>query len=126
MNIIIKKNNVDVDSIKNKLWMSERNLKQLNEKGHIIGLHSYNHPYKMSKLTFNEQLNEYQKNYDHLNKIVGKIFSMSHPCGDYNEDTLKILSYLGLKIGFNSSYSEKKIKNQYEVPVCTKIDFNFV
>ena len=28
---------------------------------------------------------------------------MSHPCGDYNKDTLNILESLGLEIGFKAN-----------------------
>ena len=41
---------------------------------------------------------------------------MSHPYGDYNGDTLKILEQLGIRIGFRSSLSETKIKGKYEIP----------
>jgi hypothetical protein len=40
---------------------------------------------------------------------------MSHPCGNYNDDTLKVLKELGIEIGFKSTMTmekeNKKINN---------------
>ena len=37
-------------------------------------------------------------------------------CGDYNDDTLKILDDMGIRIGFRSSLSETTIKGKFEIP----------
>ena len=41
---------------------------------------------------------------------------MSHPCGNYNDDTLKILDEMGIQIGFRSNVNIKEIKSKLEVP----------
>ncbi len=43
-----------------------------------------------------DQNKEYMLNYNYLSKLLGNIVSMSHPCGDYNNETLSILSKLGI------------------------------
>ena len=98
------------------LWMSEQDLKDIANRGHVVGLHSFNHPTQMSKLSFEEQYIQYKKNFEHLTSVVGSVVSMSHPCGDYNEYTLEILHDLGIRIGFRSSLSETKIKGKFEIP----------
>lgn len=98
------------------LWMSEDDLKEISKQGHLVGLHSYNHPTQMSKLSYQEQHEQYKKNLDHLNTVVGEIVCMSHPCGDYNYDTLKILDEMGIRIGFRSSLSETMTKGKFEIP----------
>lgn len=98
------------------LWMSEDELKDISTQGHLVGLHSYSHPTQMSKLSYQEQYKQYKKNLEHLNAVVGEVVSMSHPCGDYNQDTLKVLDELGIRIGFRSSLSEATIKGKFEVP----------
>ncbi len=103
-------------AIINDLWMSEVHLRQLSNLGHLVGLHSYTHPVQMSKLSHREQLLEYRKNLEHLTPIVGDIICMSHPCGDYNEDTIKILGDLGLKIGFRSNTAISTINSKFEIP----------
>jgi hypothetical protein len=72
----------------------------------------------MEQLSFKEQENQYEKNFQHLEKITGKdyLFSMSHPCGSYNDDTLSILSKMGIKIGFRSSLNNLYIKSNLEIP----------
>ena len=41
---------------------------------------------------------------------------MSHPCGDYNLDTLSLLKGMGIQIGFRSNMSVKEIKSPLEIP----------
>ena len=97
--------------------MNEDILKNISKLGHTIGLHSHSHPTKISALNKNEQKTEYEKNLNYLEAILEKkIWSMSHPCGDYNEDTLLVLRKLGIKIGFRSSLSVKSIKTHLEIP----------
>tara|TARA_B100001564_G_C20653603_1_gene678089 strand:- start:1892 stop:2473 length:582 start_codon:yes stop_codon:yes gene_type:complete len=106
----------DCDGIINNIWFSESNVKEIADSGHVIGLHSYSHPTQMSKLNYDDQFNEYVKNYEHLKGLIGDVYCMSHPCGDYNSDTLDILDYLGIKMGFNSSLSNGKVKSRFEIP----------
>ena len=98
------------------LWISEENLRDISRRGHLVGLHSYSHPTQMSKLSYKEQLNQYGKNYEHLTSIVGNIESMSHPCGDYNSDTIQILDDMGIKIGFRANLSQTTVKGKFEIP----------
>ncbi|MDO8667875.1 MAG: polysaccharide deacetylase family protein [bacterium] len=100
---------VKSDLAKN-LWMSDKNLKQLSDAGHLIGLHSYSHPTALADLSYKSQFEEYQKNYLHLERVCGqKPLAMSHPCNSYNEDTLKILKELGIYCGFQSNMFSGKI-----------------
>ena len=41
---------------------------------------------------------------------------MSHPCGNYNDDTLKILKKLGINVGFRSSLVPSNIRSALEIP----------
>tara|TARA_Y100001968_G_scaffold262691_1_gene251067 strand:+ start:1189 stop:2097 length:909 start_codon:yes stop_codon:yes gene_type:complete len=104
------------DAMKN-LWMTEDELKSIHKKGHTIGLHSYTHPTQMSKLTRKNQESEYSKNYEHLSQLLeSPIKAMSHPCGNYNNDTLEILEKMGIEIGFRSSMSITDINSSLEIP----------
>ena len=47
--------NFDPNKAKKDLWMSEKELVEINKEGHEIGLHSFSHPTQMSKLTKNQQ-----------------------------------------------------------------------
>lgn len=94
---------ISVD-ISKKLWMNNSDLKQLNEEGHHIGLHSYDHPTVISKLSFKQQYSQYLRNYEHLQGICNReIYSVAHPCGNYNNDTLQVLKKLKILCGFRSN-----------------------
>jgi hypothetical protein len=41
---------------------------------------------------------------------------MSHPCGNYNDATLDILTELGIRVGFRSNSSIKEIRSNLEIP----------
>ena len=115
---LISNKNFDIYEAKKNLWMQENELLKIHDIGHVIGLHSYSHPTEMSKLPAGEQLKEYQQNFTHLSKVLktSEITSMSHPCGDYNLETLSILEGMGIQIGFRSNMSVKEIKSPLEIP----------
>jgi peptidoglycan/xylan/chitin deacetylase (PgdA/CDA1 family) len=108
--------NFNLESTINKLWIKEGALKEIASQGHLIGLHSFSHPTQMSRLSYDLQMKEYKKNMEHLENLVGDVVSMSHPCGDYNNDTLKVLSELGIQIGFRSCLTPTYIKSKLEIP----------
>lgn len=114
---LMNKKNFDIEKAKRNLWINEKELRKIDSQGHVIGLHSYSHPTQMSKLTKLEQKLEYEKNYSHLSRVLGKrISTMSHPCGDYNKNTLDVLSSLNIGIGFRSNMAIKKIISPLEIP----------
>lgn len=110
--------NFDVNTASKNLWMKEDELLKIHENGHVIGLHSYSHPTEMTKLTAEQQLKEYKRNFTHLSKILktSELTSMAHPCGDYNLETLSLLKEMGIQIGFRSNMSVKEIKSPLEIP----------
>ena len=117
MEDLMKQKKFDFDSAKKILFMTEEDVIDIDKKGHLVGLHSYSHPTQMGKLSRIEQEFEYRKNYNHLKELIGKpITTMSHPCGNYNEDTLEILSELNIKIGFRSSLFPSNIQSSLEIP----------
>ncbi len=99
------------------LFMNSDDIILLENLGHKIGLHSHTHPIKIENLSYDGQLNEYIKNRDILSKTIKKpvdyIKTASHPCGSYNENSLKVLQKLGIKLAFKDSMlieKEKKMK----------------
>jgi len=105
------------------LFFQNKDLKQLDNLGHLIGLHSHNHPTLLEKLSYNEQKDEYVKCRSIISDILSKpkkeIKFMSHPCGSYNNDTLEILKELGIELGFKQIMTiepekgMKKINNSF-------------
>ena len=86
------------------LFLNSQHLKKIKELGHLIGLHSHSHPTLLENLSYDEQLNQYQNNITILSEILevnkNEIKYMPHPCGSYNKDTIKILTNLGIELGF--------------------------
>jgi len=114
---IMDKKEFNVNEVPDILWLSNEHLKEIENNGHIIGLHSNSHPMKINDLDVLEQKEEYKKNVTHLRSILNQdIISMSHPCGNYDSNTLKILQDLGIKIGFRSNTSIESIKSNLEIP----------
>ena len=78
---------------------------------------------QLEKLNYDEQKNEYEKCLSSISRILVKpkneIRYMSHPCGSYNHDTLKILKELGIELGFKQIMSiepekgMKKVNNSF-------------
>ena len=97
-----------------KLFFKKKDLKDLSSLGHIIGLHSHSHPTLIEKLSYEDQKKEYKKCLSTISQITNQqetdIKCMSHPCGSYNENTLKVLDDLGIKLGFKQFMSIEKNK----------------
>ena len=51
-----------------KLFFDKNDLRKLNNLGHIIGLHSHNHPTLFEGLDYEKQLNEYKKSLSIVSK----------------------------------------------------------
>ena len=104
MFLMIKEKNLNYKETYKKLFFQKDDLKKLDNLGHLVGLHSHNHPTLLEKLNYDEQKNEYEKCLSSISNILDKtkneIKYMSHPCGSYNNDTLEILRELGVELGF--------------------------
>ena len=99
--------------------MSRKNLNEIKKLGHTIGLHSHSHPYLLEKLTYNDQLKEYETSLNDLSEVLGvdktEIKTMSHPSGSYNQNTLKILSNMGIELGFKQIMTIEKEKGMKKI-----------
>ena len=104
MDEIIQEKGIKIVDIEKNLWLTNSHLKILSENGHEIGLHSYDHPTVLSKLSYEEQYEQYEKNYMHIKQVCNKdVLSMAHPSNSYSDDTLKILRRLNIVCGFRSN-----------------------
>lgn len=117
MDFMLTEANYSLIQRQKHLFMPAEVIYQLHKDGNAIGLHSHTHPTAIEKMTFDEQLNEYQTCQSFLKKITGKTsWSMSHPNGKYNQDTLSVLKKMGVRIGFRSSLTPLHITTALEVP----------
>ncbi|RMF80474.1 MAG: polysaccharide deacetylase family protein [Planctomycetota bacterium] len=86
-----------------RLWMNARQIRELHEAGHVIGMHSHSHPTRMAHLYPEAQMRDYRENYNILCQITGcPPRTVSHPCNSYNSETLDVLRRLGATVGFRA------------------------
>ena len=93
--------NVNTDDVLDRLWLNNEHLKVLERTGNVLGLHSNTHPIPIASSPVEVQQQEYLENFNHLSSVVdAPILTVGHPGNSYNDDTLKILRDLGIKVGF--------------------------
>ena len=104
MDKMISDAGLDVEQISRNLFNTPQNIRHLHNTGHIIGLHSHSHPTQLAKLDKASQKWEYETNSLILSEITGVTpTAMSHPCNSYNNDTLEVLTGMGIKVGFRAN-----------------------
>lgn len=117
MDSFIAARGFDVAAAARTLWLTDDHLLELQAADHLVGLHSYSHPTRLSALSRDEQLAEYHANYRHLRRVLGRPpLAMSHPCNSYNGDTFAILAGLGIEIGFRADMVPVAGGGVYECP----------
>lgn len=110
-----RKFNFKIEKIFNKIWISKKELKNISNEGHHIGLHSYNHNRNIFKMQFNQQMHQYKKNFNDIKKITGiPPVSASYPFNSHNKDSIKILKKLDINHVFLAS-NKNLIKNNFEI-----------
>ena len=134
MFMMLKEKKVNYKDLFKDLFFQKDDLIKLDNLGHLIGLHSHNHPTLIEKLSYDEQKIEYEKCLNSISNILNKpkneIKFMSHPCGSYNNDTFEILKELGIELGFKQIMTiepekgMKKINNSFlEIARKTTVKF---
>ena len=123
MFLMFKEKQFNHNDFSKKLFFQKKDLQTLDNLGHLVGLHSHNHPTLLEKLSYDEQKSEYELCLSSISDILDKpkneIKCMSHPCGSYNADTLKILKELGIELGFKQIMTiepekgMKKVNNSF-------------
>lgn len=107
MDAMIAASGMDVATAGRKLWMTSENLKTLHAQGHVVGLHSHTHPTRMSELPADAREREYRRNAGVLADILGEWpTTISHPSNSYTKDTLRILSQMGVTVGFRANMAQ--------------------
>ena len=119
MFMMFKEKNFNFKDFFKILFFQKDDLIKLDNLGHLIGLHSHNHPTVLENLTYSEQKNEYENCLSSISNILGKpkekIKYMSHPCGSYNNNTLEILKELGIELGFKQIMTIEAEKNMKKI-----------
>ena len=127
MKKLFEQKSFNINKVKKHIFLQKKDIIKLHKLGHEIGLHSHSHPTQLAKLNYKKQFEEYNKNSLILKKIlqIKKIKSMSHPCGSYNSDTLKILKKMKVEIGFRQIMLNKKA-NLTHLEICRQDHSNIM
>lgn len=102
MDGMLEKYHYDVEQYAKRLWCGNRELRDISDHGHLIGLHSHTHPTRLCELDYQDQFNEYSICKEILENCTGgkEVVTASYPCGSVNQDTEQIMNKLGIRIAF--------------------------
>lgn len=86
-----------------EFFMAENQIKELDQRGHIIASHSHSHPKKISDLSKDECLKEWTTSKNILEKIVGhEVTVASVPGGAVSDMVIDCMIEAGYKIIYTS------------------------
>ena len=99
-------------------FLSDGQIRELHERGHLIGSHSKTHPDIITDLTNEEVLIEWQESTDRLSEILGKpVETASIPGGEYGLRVARAASAAGIRFLFTS----EPVKTTWKVDDCVAI-----
>jgi len=94
---------ITTDRIDTPAFISREQIKELHQRGHVIGSHSCSHPKKMSECSKEELLDEWQRSLAILTDIIGeRVDVASVPGGYYSRMIAKAAAESGVKMLFTS------------------------
>lgn len=84
-------------------FLSSDHIRELKNRGHIIGSHSFSHPTRMAHCSWQELIEEWRKSIEILSVILGEQVKVaSVPGGYFSKMVAKAASNMGIEILFNS------------------------
>lgn len=84
-------------------FMDRRQIRELHQRGHVIGSHSCTHPSRMSKLTRNKLIKEWSESCSILSDILEeKVRVASVPDGYYSRQVGEAAAAAGIEVLFTS------------------------
>ncbi|AXT57336.1 polysaccharide deacetylase family protein [Aquimarina sp. AD1] len=99
---------ITTSMINNKYFVNEQDIRELQNRGHIIGSHSHSHPNVFKSLSKDKMISEWRTSKKKLEDLLGlEITSCSIPGGDANRNTYKTAFDEGYSFVFNSDPSLK-------------------
>jgi peptidoglycan/xylan/chitin deacetylase (PgdA/CDA1 family) len=94
---------VTTDWIGQPGFMDRWQIRELRDRGHVIGSHSRTHPERMSQLSWSELLKEWFESCDVLSGILGeRVRVASVPGGFYSQRVAEAAATSGIGVLFNS------------------------
>lgn len=108
-------------------FVSKAQIRNLHERGHVIGSHSLNHPRQMASLSFREIVRQWSESCDALGSIIGRPVTVaSVPGGSFSTDVARAAMVAGINTLFTSrptvattSINGCLVRGRYVVRRCT-------
>lgn len=95
-------------------FLTESMIKEMSDRGHIIGGHSHSHRQRMNDLPYSELKADWKLCLDSLTRIIGKPCTIaSLPNGYTSKSILQVLKELGVTQLYTSEPSEIVIKDEH-------------
>lgn len=84
-------------------FVTKQDIRELRERGHVIGSHSFTHPPRMSACSRQDMFEEWDRSIKCLTDILGKpVDAASVPAGHFSSRVAKAASEAGIKFLFIS------------------------
>lgn len=100
---------IATDRIGTEGFMTEEQIRDLHQKGHVIGSHSSSHPSDFRELSLEARKIEWGKSVQRLSEIIGEpIKEVSIPNGFLQEEDLPIFKSLGIATIYTSKLGENR------------------
>lgn len=94
---------IATDFIDTPSFCTRAQLRELHERGHVIGSHSCSHPERISNCPREQLLDEWQRSRAVLSEIIGHpIATASVPGGFYSREVARAAAASGIEVLFNS------------------------
>ena len=106
-------------------FMDENQIKDLHQRGHIIGSHSCSHPSDFRAVPFVARKEEWADSVRRLSEIIGEpVREVSVPNGFLQKDDLKIFEELGITTIYTSKLGENRKKGAMVIKGRIGVDKN--
>jgi peptidoglycan/xylan/chitin deacetylase (PgdA/CDA1 family) len=94
---------ITTDRIGERGFLSEAQVRELHQRGHVIGSHSRSHPVRMAALTADEMDREWRQSLARLSGIIGtEVRVASVPGGYYSTQVGETAAAAGIEVLFTS------------------------
>ncbi len=96
-------------------FLTKEQVKELEDRGHLVASHSHTHPCNMASLRYGDILNEWNYSCDILRNILGHpVTCASIPNGDSSKHVVRAAKEAGINVLYTSEQTTKE-KNSYGV-----------
>lgn len=92
-------------------FVTSEQVRELHERGHVIGSHSLTHPLRMAHCSWDEMVREWRLSIEKLSDIIGhRVRVASVPGGNFSTDVARAAALAGIETLFTSEPVTKSLR----------------